>query len=540
VSRQSTVDSRQSGPLPRGYRPFRAIGRRLATAGYRLSIVLATVTLLAIAAPAGAAGLTEGPRLAAVYDTILQAQFDAADAQLAHTCPPAPMPACKALRAMSAWWRILLDPQDRRMDATFNGLVDAAIAASEDWTAREPERAEAWFYLAGSLAPRIQWRVTRGERLAAARDGSRVKSALERSLQLDPTLDDAYFGIGLYHYYAGVVPAAAKVLQWLLFLPGGDRVKGMQEMLRAREHGQLLKGEADYQLHLVYLWYEHRPTEALELLEGLEERYPTNPLFLQRIAEVLHEYAHDEPGSTAAWRTLLERARAGKVSAPSLAETYARLGLATELDAMFETDLAITELRAVVNAQPHEPPYARALAELQLGAAYDRLGDRVRALAAYDAAASLTPNDDPLDLKGRARAARKTTPDVRAANAYRLSLEGWRALERGDAAQAEAKLAQSLQFAPGDSVARYRYAQALIARGNRQNAREELQKVIAALPVAPPFVLASAYVACAQLAETAGDRSGARVLYQAADKIVGGDPVARERARVALKRLAAP
>jgi len=46
---------------------------------------------------------------------------------------------------------------------------------------------------------------------------------LERALTLDPSLQDAYFGIGLYHYYAAVAPTAARVLRWLLLLPGGDR-----------------------------------------------------------------------------------------------------------------------------------------------------------------------------------------------------------------------------------------------------------------------------------------------------------------------------
>ena len=39
---------------------------------------------------------------------------------------------------------------------------------------------------------------------------------------------DAHFGIGIYQYYADVAPAAAKLLRWLLLLPGGDRVKGLQ------------------------------------------------------------------------------------------------------------------------------------------------------------------------------------------------------------------------------------------------------------------------------------------------------------------------
>jgi hypothetical protein len=68
--------------------------------------------------------------------------------------------------------------------------------------------------------------VLRRERLSAARDGKRIKEALERALTLDPRLQEAYFGIGLYHYYADVAPTAAKMLRWLLLLPGGDKAQG--------------------------------------------------------------------------------------------------------------------------------------------------------------------------------------------------------------------------------------------------------------------------------------------------------------------------
>src|SRR6185503_15984363 len=129
----------------------------------------------------------------------------------------------------------------KALDERFADLAASTIAANDAWVQREPQRAEAWFYLAGSYAPRVQWRVLRGERLAAARDGKKIKDTLERALQLDATLNDAHFGIGLYHYYADVAPAAAKVLRWLLFLPGGDRVKGMSEMLQARDRGEVLR-----------------------------------------------------------------------------------------------------------------------------------------------------------------------------------------------------------------------------------------------------------------------------------------------------------
>jgi hypothetical protein len=278
------------------------------------------VALLVGAAHADAA-LSEAMRLAAVYDTILAAQFDRVDAQLKQACPPAPVEACAALGVVSLWWQIQMAPESRLLDRPFTDTAAAAISANEAWTKREPDRGEAWFYLAGSYGPLVQWRVLRGERLAAAREGKKIKDALERALRLDPSLDDAYFGIGLYHYYADVAPAAAKILRWMLFLPGGDRMKGLQEMLQARQKGVLLRGEADWQLHLIYLWYEKQPHRAIELLQGLDARYPTNPLFLQKIAEVHDTYLRDRRASATAWQTLLDRARAGRVyNAPQIEE----------------------------------------------------------------------------------------------------------------------------------------------------------------------------------------------------------------------------
>ncbi len=313
---------------------------------------------LALATPAPT-GLTEAPRLAAVYDAILRAQFTDVDAQLARTCPPAPREACQELTVVSLWWQILINPETRALDQKLNAAAAASIAASDAWTRREPQRAEAWFYLAGSYAPLVQWRVLRGERLAAAREGKKIKDALERALQLDPTLADAYFGIGLYHYYAAVAPTYAKLLRWLLMLPGGDREQGLREMLQARARGEVLRGEADFQLHVLYLWYEKKPKEALALLEALGAQYPTNPLFLERIADAHETYFHDSGASAAAWRTLLERARANRVFDARATEIRARLGLASELLRMNDADACRSSSTRVhsnrsarVNARP--------------------------------------------------------------------------------------------------------------------------------------------------------------------------------------------
>lgn len=349
-------------------------------------------------------GLTGGAQVARAYDVIMDAQFAELPSRLSETCPPAPKEVCQLLAVVATWWQIQLDPHNRSRDESFQKQADLVIDVMEQWTKREPTRAEAWFYLGGSIGARAQWRVLRGQTLAAARDGKRLKNALERTLALDPALQDAYFGIGLYHYYAAVAPMAARMMRWLLLLPGGNREQGLREMLSARRGGQLLRSEADYQLHVVYLWYEKQTPRALELLSALAARYPHNPHFPQQIAEIEDRYQEQHAASLRTWQTLLDRASAGQMAEQEMAQARAQLGAALELYHLGQFDAAIPHLRAVIERSPRAPVGAEAVAQLQLGYVYDRLSQRERAVAAYRAALAANPVDDPLKLESKARA----------------------------------------------------------------------------------------------------------------------------------------
>jgi tetratricopeptide (TPR) repeat protein len=379
-----------------------------------MNIVAAVTVAAAVAIAAGAprvaaqaSGLTGGQQVARTYDAILDARFEDVTPLLTSTCPPAPAEVCQLLAVLSVWWQIQQDPLERSHDQAFQKQADAVIDQMERWTTREPARAEAWFYLGGAVGARAQWRVLRGQPVAAARDGKRIKSSLERALMLDPGLQDAYFGIGLYHYYAGVAPAFAKMLRWLLLLPGGDRERGLEEMQRARNGGQLLRSEADYQLHQIYRWYEKQPSRAIELLTALAARYPHNAHFSQQIAEI-EDYTDNHAGSLRVWEALLERARAGRVASAAAALMRAELGTALELDHLGRPEAALPHLRAVIDAKPSSPVGAEALAQLQLGNAYDRLARREQAIAAYRAALMVNPAGDPLQIESRARAGLRT------------------------------------------------------------------------------------------------------------------------------------
>ena len=503
----------------------------------------ALVALFCVVGTAAAAAELQGVRaLVRVYDAILDARFDAAGGELKRACAPAgpaPREACDVLTATTTWWRILLDPESRALDRQFAAEVDHAIQSTEAWAARDPRNAEAHFYAGAAYAARVQWRVLREERLAAARDGKRIKLALERAIALEPDLDDAYFGIGLYQYYADVAPTAAKVLRFLLMLPGGDKKEGLARLQRTRAKGALLQGEADYQLQILYLWYEKRADLALELLESLRKRYPGNPLFAAQIADVQDRYQHDITASLTSWRALLAAARDGTVNETVLAETQARLGMARQLDALYQTDAALEQLRAVLAARPAKPAGALAAAYLALGEGEDRLGHHDAAVAAYRLAIATATGADSAEIRRKAAERMRRTPDAKRAEAYRLSLEGLRKFEQGDTGGAEAQLARSLQLDPRDPVARYRYGRVLQAKKEDAAALAAFEAAIRGARDGPAPIIASAYYEAARLHERLTHKDQAIGYYRAASTWFGGSAETRTAATRALTRLRA-
>jgi predicted Zn-dependent protease len=196
---------------------------------------------------------------------------------------------------------------------------------------------------------------------------------------------------------------------------------------------------------------------------------------------------------------VLADARARRVAWPDLTEVRARLGVALQLDRLGETDVAIEHLRALLAAAPQAPAGARDAARRQLDTALDRM----------------------------------KTPS------YRLSIDGWRALERGDLGAAATALDRALALAPGDQMTRYRKARLLLALRSERAAIDALEAVIAS-PATPPHVYAAACLDAAQANERQGDIARAIELYELTVAAFGVDPRAKSRAQRALARLAKP
>ena len=233
--------------------------------------------------------------------------------------------------AVALWWR---DParsgQPRARRTARAARARPRSTRPSAWTRREPKRAEAWFYLAGSYAPLVQWRALRGERLAAARDGNRIRAALERALALDP--------------HAARRVLRHRPLPLLRRRRAGRRArscacccccraaiasKGCARCCRRASRACCCAARPTSRLHWLYLWYEHAaatraraaagPRRALSVEPGLPAAHRRNPARLPARSPRQRRRVADAARARRARRVEASRA---------IAETRARIGLA--------------------------------------------------------------------------------------------------------------------------------------------------------------------------------------------------------------------
>jgi tetratricopeptide (TPR) repeat protein len=150
------------------------------------------------------------------------------------------------------------------------------------------------------------------------------------------------------------------------------------------------------------------------------------------------------------------------------------------------------------------------------------------------------PSPDTANIRTRAGERMRHAPDAARAEAYRLSLEGWRRLERGEAADAESLLARAVTLDPRDPVARYRHARALQARRDDDRALVEYDAALRAASEAPAPIAADAFLDAARLEERLAHRDQAIAHYRTASTWFGGGADTRAAAQRALLRLRAP
>src|SRR5438093_391340 len=245
------------------------------------------------------------------------------------------------LEAEALWWKIYYSTANllaavvfavaslavSSLDAHFNVLIAVAINRSEVGLQARDDVPRNLLYEGMAYALRARLEGLRGKDLPTVRAGKKMRALLLSSVKMDPSLTDAYLGLGVYNYLMGTLPLTEKIFQYLVALPPGSRASGLEQLRRAAQEGELTCGEAKFYLAKdLSRTSEGAYAKSLTLFGELARDYPNNPLW-PLVAASLKYSMGSKPESDALFRAILERTAAERSDAERGVHRAARAAL---------------------------------------------------------------------------------------------------------------------------------------------------------------------------------------------------------------------
>jgi hypothetical protein len=177
-----------------------------------------------------------------------------------------------------------LDP-DPLVHDKFNAAIVVAQTRANARLSKDPKDQNALFALTLASGLQADYAALIEKRnIASLRFTKEANLWAEKLLLLDPHCDDARVATGFSKYIIGSMSAPVR---WLVKLGGvsGDKAAGISELQQTAQHGHYLAPFARILLAIAYVRDKDK-TRARELLSGLRDEFPSNPLFGREIARL--------------------------------------------------------------------------------------------------------------------------------------------------------------------------------------------------------------------------------------------------------------
>lgn len=234
-------------------------------------------------------------RAKAGIDYIYNLEFERADQVFEELIRLRPRdPAGHFFRAMVSWWRIMLDLEDTRYDEQLLEGLDRVIELCDELLDQNENDVNALFFKGGAYGFQGRLRFNRDDWFAAANAGRKALPIVQDASAADPNNFDVFLGTGIYNYYAEIIPERYPIAKpLLLFIPQGDKKKGIEQLHVAAEKGKYASIEAHYFLMQLYYLYEREYAKSSVIANNLHQRFPNNMLFhkyVGRCAIALNNY----------------------------------------------------------------------------------------------------------------------------------------------------------------------------------------------------------------------------------------------------------
>lgn len=190
---------------------------------------------------------------------------------------------------MVDWWKIMIDLPNEKYDEVFEKKMDLVIEKCDHILLRDRNNYEGVFYKCAALGFRGRLRANRKKWIKAAGDAKDALPLVERLKNLKTENNDVKFGLGLYNYYADAIPEKYPVLKPItVFLPKGNKQKGIQQLIYASKNATYASTEALYFLSKIYFSFEKNYLKANEFVKKLHHRYPKNTFFYEYLARTYY------------------------------------------------------------------------------------------------------------------------------------------------------------------------------------------------------------------------------------------------------------
>lgn len=351
-------------------------------------LLVPVVALVLYAIPCGAGTIETDTRFDSLVDRgmdrMFRLDFDAADAALDSVVRLYPdHPAGYLLKGSLLCSEILLGYASMSdAEARFKSMCSKTVEKAQKSLDRGEAEAENLFFVGGAFALLARYDLAKGSWVGAVYNGKQSKSYLEAAVEADPKLFDAYMGIGLYNYYAAVLPDVVDALASFFGL-GGNKSLGIEQVKLSVSRGKYSKGEAE--LFLGDILVEEGNFEGgFEIYQRYVKRFPENAFFAVQLG-VIQMKMDDHYAARKTLGDALVLARQGISFSAMLAAYY--LGRSAESFNQHEAarDYYLMCLEEVGRYELFENfnGWVEPAALYQLGEMYEYLGDRANAVQCY-------------------------------------------------------------------------------------------------------------------------------------------------------------
>ena len=165
-----------------------------------------------------------------------------------------------------------------KFDSAFFQSSNNAIKIGEELLSSDKKNPKIHLYLGGAYGIRGVRKTMLGDLWGGISDGLKAHKLLHKTVELNPDMYDAYYGLGMYHYWKSKrAYMVIRIFGWL-FRIKDEKEKGIQELFLAMEKGYYAKFPTIQALLRIYI-EEKKYDEVISLGMEYKKEFPNDVFY---------------------------------------------------------------------------------------------------------------------------------------------------------------------------------------------------------------------------------------------------------------------